>query len=274
MTEMAPRAAGTPAADHPAGIPAEGPVPGLGPDGAEVEPDGGSHDAEVEGKPGFTYRGSWLDYLVTMVVALVIAVLVKTFLVQPFYIPSASMDPTLITDDKIVVSKLTPGVFELERGDVVVFQDTQDWLHIDPNAAHGPRYQLQNVLSWVGLAPDPSQNHLVKRLIGLPGDHVVCAEEGGALAVNGVTLEEPYINPATPACQVAFDVTVPEDAIWVMGDNRFQSADSAWHNSQGQQAFVQMDDVTGKAVAVFWPISHWSGLNDGEAVFADVPDAS
>jgi signal peptidase I len=127
-------------------------------------------------------------------------------------------------------------------------------------------------LSLVGLAPDPSQDHLVKRLIGLPGDHVVCAEEGAALQVNGTTLEERYINPETPACQVAFDVTVPDGKVWVMGDNRYASADSAYHEVQGDGGFVDESDITGRAEVVFWPASRWTGLGDGTDAFADVPD--
>lgn len=217
--------------------------------------------------------GGWLDYLVTMVVALVIAVLVKTFLVQPFFIPSSSMVPTLETDDKILVSKLTPGVFDLHRGDVIVFEDPGSWVADDPGRAETARYRVTKVLSYVGLAPDPAQNHLVKRLIGMPGDHVVCAAEGGALEVNGVTLDEPYINPETPACQAAFDVTVPDGDVWVMGDNRYASADSAYHESHGEPAFVPEENITGKAEIVMWPASRWATLDEGEAAFADVPDA-
>lgn len=217
--------------------------------------------------------GGWLDYLVTMVVALLIAVLVKTFLVQPFFIPSSSMVPTLETDDKILVSKLTPGVFDLHRGDVIVFEDPGSWVADDPGRAETARYRVTKVLSYVGLAPDPAQNHLVKRLIGMPGDHVVCAAEGSALEVNGVTLDEPYINPETPACQAAFDVTVPDGDVWVMGDNRYASADSAYHESRGEPAFVPEESITGKAEVVMWPVSRWATLDEGEAAFADVPDA-
>ncbi|WP_114855237.1 signal peptidase I [Brachybacterium sp. YJGR34] len=214
----------------------------------------------------------WLDTLVTMVVALIIAVLVKTFLIQPFYIPSASMNPTLLEDDKILVSKLTPGVFDVQRGDVIVFEDPDDWIPGDATENPTPRVRVMMALSLVGLAPDPSQDHLVKRLIGLPGDHVVCEEEGGALRVNGTEVEEPYINPQTPACQAAFDVTVPDGKVWVMGDNRYASADSAWHEHQGEPPYVDESDITGKAEVVFWPANRWSGLGEGRASFADVPD--
>lgn len=215
----------------------------------------------------------WLDTLVTMVVALVIAVLVKTFLIQPFYIPSASMNPTLLTDDKILVSKLSPGVFDLERGDVIVFEDPGDWIPGDATDNPTPRVRVLMALSLVGLAPDPSQDHLVKRLIGMPGDHVVCAEEGAQLEVNGVPVDEPYINPATSPCQVPFDVTVPAGKVWVMGDNRHASADSAWHEHHGENGFVDQADITGRAVTVFWPMDRWSGLRDGEDAFAEVPES-
>ncbi|MGP9537798.1 signal peptidase I [Brachybacterium sp. AOP43-C2-M15] len=216
----------------------------------------------------------WLDTLVTMAVALVIAVLVKTFLIQPFYIPSGSMNPTLLTDDKIIVSKLSPGVFDVQRGDVIVFEDPADWIPGDATENPTAQVRLMMVLSMVGLAPDPSQDHLVKRLIGLPGDHVVCEEKGAALSVNGVELDEPYINSETPACQVAFDVTVPDGKVWVMGDNRYASADSAWHESQGENGFVDEDDITGRAEAIFWPASSWDRLNDGRPSFEHVPDPS
>lgn len=215
----------------------------------------------------------WLDTLVTMVVALLIAVLVKTFLIQPFYIPSASMNPTLLEDDKILVSKLSPGVFDLQRGDVIVFEDPDDWIPGDATENPTARVRVMMLLSLVGLAPDPSQDHLVKRLIGVSGDHVVCESKGAALEVNGVTLDEPYINPGTPACQVAFDVTVPEGKVWVMGDNRYSSADSAYHESQGDSGFVDESDITGRAEVIFWPIGSWNRLDDGRASFADVPEA-
>lgn len=214
----------------------------------------------------------WADTLVTMAVALLIAVLVKTFLVQPFYIPSASMNPTLVKDDKILVSKLTPGVFDLHRGDVIVFADPSDWIPGDATDNPTPRVRLMMVLSLVGLAPDPSQDHLVKRLIGLPGDHLVCGGPDSKLEVNGKPVDEPYINPETGACQGPFDVTVPADNVWVMGDNRFASADSAFHHIKGEGGFVPMNDITGKAEFVFWPAAHWEGLGGGREAFADVPD--
>lgn len=245
---------------------------------APAEPTAADHDARGEASAPARRRrrrdrGGWLDYIVTLVTALVVAVLVKTFLVQPFFIPSTSMVPTLETNDKILVSKLTPGVFDLHRGDVIVFEDTQGWIPDEPGRTESTRFRVTKVLSYVGLAPDPAENHLVKRLIGMPGDHVTCTE-GGALQVNGAALSESYINPQTPACQYTFDVTVPANKVWVMGDNRYASADSAYHNNLGEPAFVSEKDITGKAVFIMWPVSRWSGLSDGESTFADVPDPS
>lgn len=216
--------------------------------------------------------GTIVEYGMTIIVALVVAVLIKTFLVQPFFIPSASMRPTLVEQDKILVSKLHPGVFDIERGDVIVFEDPDNWVGTDPTAPLSARQQLAKVLSYVGLAPDPSENHLVKRLIGKGGDHVVCKEENGPLTVNGVQISEPYISPESGACIQAFDVTVPPGKLWVMGDNRSHSADSAFHYLAGQNGFVDESLVTGKAFVIFLPFNHWSGLSEGEKAFANVPE--
>ena len=235
----------------------------------------GTAEDEKSGRRRRQPRSAFLEYAATLVVAVLIAVLIKTFLLQPFFIPSASMSPTLAVDDKILVSKLHPGVLDIERGDVVVFEDPHDWIPGSALDNPGPRVRLAQVLSLIGLAPDPAQDHLVKRVVGLPGDHVVCPEPGAQLEVNGVTIDEPYINPETPACHTAFDVRVPDDNLWVLGDNRFASADSSVHNqTDGRSGFVPMDAVTGRAVVIFWPASNWGGLGEGRDAFAGVPDAA
>lgn len=219
-------------------------------------------------------QGFWatvLEYGTTVVVALLIAVLVKTFLVQPFFIPSASMRPTLVEQDKILVSKLHPGVMDIERGDVIVFQDPDNWVGADPNAPLSARQHVAKILSHVGLAPDPSENHLVKRLIGKGGDHVQCTAVGGPVSVNGTEISEPYISPESGACTRTFDVTVPRGKLWVMGDNRSHSADSAYHEGLGGNGFVDESLVTGKAFLVFMPFDHWGTLDSGKAAFAGVP---
>lgn len=250
-------------------------APSTAPSGEQVAPDGHqTHEGERHAHRRSPWRGGWLDYLVTMVAALVIAVLVKTFLVQPFWIPSASMNPTLVQDDKILVSKLSPGIVDLDRGDVIVFEDADGWIPEGEGVDETVGFQVSKVLSWIGLAPDPAENHLVKRLIGMPGDQVACSEKGADLEVNGVTVDEPYVAEAGEPCQNEFSVTVPSGSVWVLGDNRYDSADSAYHHQQGENAFIPLDDVTGKAVVVFWPMSNWASLNGGDESFAAVPDAS
>ncbi len=216
-----------------------------------------------------------LDYLVTITVAIVIAVLIKTFLVQPFYVPSGSMRPTLLEQDKILVSKLHPDLLSLERGDVIVFEDPSDWVGApDPNAKLTVRQAAQKVLSVVGLTPDPSQRFLVKRLIGKPGDTISCSEVGGPMSVNGHELEEPYINADSGACQAVFSVTVPSGKLWVMGDNRFSSADSAYRYARGQDAFIPESHVVGRAIVIMWPMNRWTVLNEADPAFAPLNSAA
>ena len=128
--------------------------------------------------------------------ALVLSFVVKTWLMQAFYIPSGSMEDTLVRDDRVIVSKLTPGPFDLNRGDVVVFQDPENWLDpVTPPRARPGRAALNSALTFVGLLPTDEGNHLIKRVIGLPGDHVSCDGQGGPLKVNGVAVNEPYLKP-------------------------------------------------------------------------------
>lgn len=233
--------------------------------------------AGADGRRRKAKRGLWssiLEYALTFAVALVVAVLIKTFLVQPFFIPSASMRPTLMEQDKILVSKLHPGVLDLQRGDVIVFEDPGTWVGSDPSAPLSKRDQVSKALSFVGLAPDPSQHHLVKRLIGVGGDHIVCKERGGAMTVNDQVLNEPYIATGNGACQTTFDVTVPKGKLWVMGDNRFNSADSADHYARGESGFVDESLVTGKAVLRFMPFDRFGTLDNGDETFKKLNSAS
>ena len=128
----------------------------------------------------------WLKEVATVVVvAIVLSFLIKTFLFRAFYIPSESMVNTLDVNDRIFVNLLVPEPFALQRGDVVVFRDTQGWLAPAAEKRDGPFTWVQDGLTFVGLLPDNSEQHLVKRVIGLPGDHVVCCDAGGQLTVNG-----------------------------------------------------------------------------------------
>jgi signal peptidase I len=220
------------------------------------------------------------DVLVIVLIALVVSFLVKTFLVRSFYIPSASMELTLIEQDRILVDELTPRFGAYERGDVVVFRDPGGWL--GPEAAvpsRGPFVDaVEWVLSLVGLAAPDSDDHLIKRIIGLPGDHVVCCNDLGQLTVNGTAIDETaYVQvpePGAPASALDFDVTVPEGSLWVMGDNRYRSKDSRYNQNQPGKGFVPVDNLVGRAFVITWPFDRFGTIDFHHDVFGGVPDAA
>ena len=214
------------------------------------------------------------DILFILLAALVISFLIKTFLIRSFYIPSQSMENTLIPNDRVIVSLLTPGLNPLQRGDVVVFSDPGGWLDSEPvtPVASSP---LNDVLAFIGLAAPSDNDHLIKRVIGLPGDHVKCCNALGQMTINGVPLDEPYINLPTGVTKsdpYTFDVVVPKGDVWVMGDNRDESADSAYHSSRKDTSpFVPIREVTGQAIMISWPFTRWTFLGNYPVVFQDVP---
>lgn len=215
---------------------------------------------------------AWLKETVAVIaIALVISLVVKTFLVQAFYIPSSSMEDTLAINDRILVNKLVPAVSELQRGDVVVFTDPGGWLGdlpVEPNVA---KRVVIEVLTFVGIIPHDAGEHLIKRVVGLPGDRVACCSVDGRLTVNGAEVEEPYLKPGVAPSQFTFDVVVPEGALWVMGDNRANSADSRAHLGDPGGGFVPLDDVVGRAVVIMWPLDRLTSLGGGQDAFAAVP---
>lgn len=215
--------------------------------------------------------GAWLKEIVTIVViALVLSFLIKTFLFRAFFIPSGSMEETLEIDDRIFVNQLVPQPFDLQRGDVVVFRDTDGWLPEQPDTQLS---LFKEALIFVGLAPDESQQHLVKRIIGLPGDHVICCDAEGRLTVNGEALDEPYLYPGANPSDLPFDVVVPEGALWVMGDHRNASADSRANQDKPGAGFVDIEDIEGKAAVIAWPLNRIGFLGNYPEVFSGVPDA-
>lgn len=227
-----------------------------------------------------------VETLVLLAVAVGLAVLVKTFLLQVFYIPSESMEPGLVENDRIVVQKVSYwGGGTPERGDVVVFQDPGDWLgEEETRTASNP---VTKGLDALGLYP--GGGHLVKRVVGVAGDTIVCCDEAGRISVNGLPMEEDaYVldeknikcrGPMLGDCDWQAG-PVPEGTVFVMGDNRGHSADSSFQMcAEGDTAcvpgdeFVPVDDIVGKVMAVFWPVGH-AGLLERPDVFADVPDPS
>jgi signal peptidase I len=188
------------------------------------------------------------------------------------------MENTLQVDDRVIVSKLTPGPFALRRGDIVVFADPGDWVPPPVVQPESPVSRaVRDALTFVGLLPDTAENHLIKRVIGLPGDHVVCCDVGGRLTINGVPVKEPYLKPGNAASEQAFSITVPAGRVWVMGDHRSDSSDSRFHDGpkqDGSNGSVPESLIVGRAVALVWPLDHITWLSNPSATFAKVPSPS
>jgi signal peptidase I len=225
-------------------------------------------------------RRGWIvflrDVIVIILVAVLVSFLVKTFLVRSFYIPSGSMENTLQINDRILVDEITPRFGGYERGDVVVFRDPGGWLPPSPPDTRPFLLQAGDwLLSLVGLSAPDSDDHLIKRVIGLPGDHVVCCNAIGQISVNGVPIDETSylkLQPGESAPQVVpFDVTVPKDSLWVLGDNRDRSRDSRYNQDQPGKGFVPMGNVVGRAFLITWPFSRFGPIDFHHAVFAGVP---
>lgn len=193
----------------------------------------------------------WQEVLVLLVMALGLAIVIKTFFVQAFYIPSGSMNDTLVKNDRILVEKMSYWFGDVQRGDVVVFDDPGGWL--TPEESTRASNPVTRALEFVGLYP--AGGHLVKRVIGVGGDHVECCARG-LITVNGVPLhEQSYLGPGDKPSQENFSVNVPSGHLWVMGDNRDNSADSRAHLGSPGGGFVPENDVVGKVFVVVWPFS-------------------
>jgi signal peptidase I len=214
------------------------------------------------------------DVLLIFVAALLISFLIKTFLIRSFYIPSESMEDTLLVNDRIIVNQLEPRFIPIEHGDVVVFRDPGGWLPPTPVIEQNPVVAaIDALLAFVGLSAPDSNDHLIKRVIGLPGDHVVCCNDFGQITVNGTPLEEPYLKLPEGVTKVTrddWDVTVPEGSLWVMGDNRYNSADSSFHRDDPNGGFVPIDNVVGRALLISWPLSRWTWLDNYPVTFHGV----
>jgi signal peptidase I len=222
--------------------------------------------------PGATLFSLVREVVLVLVIALGLSLVIKTFVVQAFFIPSPSMEATLIRGDRVLVAKQHWGPFKLERGDVVVFQDPNHWLQPEADAPEGAvRDALRSGLTAVGLLPADSDEHLIKRVIGMPGDKVVCCDANDRLTVNGVALDEPYIYGDDKPSEIKFSVTVPAGRVWVMGDHRSVSQDSRYHQDEPGDGAVPIDDIVGRAFVKVWPLGRTGLLRVPHSTFAGVP---
>ncbi len=194
----------------------------------------------------------WQETALLVVVAMVLAVAIKALFMQAFYIPSGSMNDTLVLDDRILVQKVSYwGGGEPRRGDIVVFADPGGWLGAGASATN----PLTRALEIFGLYP--TGGHLVKRVIGVGGDRIECCDDQGRILVNGVPLNEgAYLAEGQRPSQIDFKVQVQDGYLWVQGDNRANSADSRVHLGDPGGGQVPVDDVVGKVFSVVWPFGH------------------
>jgi signal peptidase I len=262
--------------------PAAAPHPDVAEDAELVEPlpHEEDEDEDEDGRSFLSHFGSFAKELfIVVVAAIVVATLLRMFVGQMFLIPSPSMQSTLMVGDRVVAQKIS----DVGRGDVIVFGDPGGWLRNQRTPERGP---LGKAAQFIGVLPDRTKGDLVKRVIGMPGDKVVCCDRTGKISVNGHVLDESsYLNRDLSGKMVApsavkFAVVVPAGHLFVAGDNRPESADSRCHLSdvwpgqpKGSVAFVPEKLVVGPAFAVVAPFNHAKRMHRPD-IFAAVPAAT
>jgi len=212
-------------------------------------------------------RSFFQEFPFLIVVALVVSLFIKSFIVQFFFIPSGSIENTLQIDDRVAVNRLPFISNNIKRGDVVVFRDPDNWLPAaDMETAPFVIAKAKAALVAVGVLPNPAKQYLVKRVVGVEGDRVICCTTTGKITVNGQEMIEPYIFAGNVPSDMNFDVTVPKGKLWVMGDHRGASADSRFHQDDINKGFVPLNRVTGRVLAVIWPIKNISLVPNVDAL--------
>lgn len=200
-------------------------------------------------------KSSWWDIPVTLAIAVGVVLLITTFVVKPFSIPSGSMENTLLVGDRVLVNRMVYHFRDVQRGDVIVFDGTDSFV---PAGDKPQRNPISAAFTWVGQSLgliQPDSTDFIKRVIGVAGDHVVCCDVDGRITVNGVALDETYLYPDDVPSFDEFDVVVPEGKLWVMGDHRSNSADSRSHMGDPGGGFVPTSKVIGRGMVVLWPPS-------------------
>ena len=199
-------------------------------------------------------KGSLLRELpILVILALLVSLFIKSFLVQFFYIPSGSMENTLQIKDRVAVNRVPFIGNDVNRGDVIVFRDPAGWLP-EASSVDGNRFTnaIREGLVIVGIIPNPAKQYLVKRVIGVAGDNVVAKDQ--VLTINGKPTYEPYIFSGNTPSDTDFNITVPEGKVWVMGDHRGASGDSRVHQDDVNNGMVPVEKITGRVIATIWPI--------------------
>lgn len=232
---------------------------------AEDAPGQDAEDAEGQNEPtgrksGRRTRPLWRDLIVIVVAALALTILLKQFVVEVFSIPTGSMENTVMPGDRVLVNKLVYHFRGIARGDIVVFSGQGSWGPDAPPPPHNPFRRLwDDATNLVGISA-PGTDY-IKRVIGLPGDHVACCDAQGRVTVNGVPLnEKSYIYPGDNPSQIPFSVTVPAGRLWVMGDDRGDSDDSRDRGNDPGQGTVPESAVVGRAFLIIWPLSRVGDL--------------
>ncbi len=231
---------------------------------------GGFSVSEARSSAGDDKRGGihwFFELLIILASAAVFAVFLRMFVVQVYEIPSSSMENTLQKGSRIAVNRVPVWGKQIERGDVVVFRDSEKWMESIPEE---DATLFRKAGEFLGLVPPAGEQVIVKRIIGVGGDTVSCCDAESRIQVNGTAIDESYVKEPGVNETPEFSIEVPEGYLWVMGDNRNNSADSLYHLENGEQAFISEEAVIGRAVAVILPVSQWSKLGNRN-VFDAVP---